>query len=100
MKKLNNLTSLLSMVAVAYALYLELQKPAEERTWHGSIAEFVPYEFRIPTASRAMSRVWNPDDERIFMPTIFGVGWTINWAAAVAWLRKMMSREETAFETD
>lgn len=98
MKRLNDLFRLLGMAAVAYAVYLELRKPPEERTWNGKIGEFVPYEFRIPTVSRVMSRVWNPDDERILMPTIFGVGWTVNWAAVLGLLQRV-SGQETEYET-
>jgi hypothetical protein len=48
---------------------------------NGMIADLVPYDLRVPTLSRAKERVWNPDDDRIFMPTIFGVGWTVNLAS-------------------
>ena len=38
----------------------------------------VPYDFRRPTWSKIKSNYWNPDDERIFMPRAFGIGWDIN----------------------
>lgn len=41
----------------------------------------MPYEFRALTADRVMDRMWNPADPRIFMPRLFGVGWTINFGA-------------------
>ncbi len=41
----------------------------------------MPYEFRSPTASRVMERMWNPSDPRIMMPRSWGVGWTINFGA-------------------
>jgi len=31
--------------------------------------------------------VWNPDDERIFVPSVYGVGWSINLARVVALYR-------------
>ena len=38
----------------------------------------VPYDFRVPTVDRIKDRFWNEDDERIFMPSVFGVGWSLN----------------------
>ena len=56
----------------------ELRKPPRKRTWHGSIAGIVPYDFRRPTLRRAKSRWWNPGDPRILTPRTFGVGWDVN----------------------
>jgi hypothetical protein len=66
-------------VAVA-AIVEQLRLPADERTWEGRVAGLVPYDFRVPTLERARSRWWNPEDERVFVPTVFGVGWTVNLA--------------------
>ncbi|AKU15451.1 DUF5808 domain-containing protein [Luteipulveratus mongoliensis] len=43
----------------------------------------VPYDARRPTGKRVVSRVWNPDDRRLFTPTPFGHGHVINgyWLA-------------------
>lgn len=41
----------------------------------------MPYDFRGTSVDRISSRVWNPADPRIFMPRMFGVGWTINLGA-------------------
>lgn len=43
----------------------------------------MPYDVRRPTLERARSRMWNPDDRRMFPPKAFGWGWTINfyWVA-------------------
>ncbi len=38
-----------------------------------------PYDWRRPTSERAKSRLWNPDDPRLFPPKSFGWGWTINF---------------------
>jgi hypothetical protein len=70
---------------IAFALCMtaiveQLRLPADERTWEGRVAGFVPYDFRVPTLERARSRWWNAQDERLFVPTIFGVGWTVNLA--------------------
>jgi hypothetical protein len=58
----------------------QLLLPADERTWEGRVAGVVPYDFRMPTLERARSRWWNAQDERLFVPTVFGVGWTLNIA--------------------
>ena len=58
----------------------QLRRDPEERTWEGSVAGIVPYDFRMPTLERARSRWWNSDDDRLFVPQVFGVGWTINLA--------------------
>ncbi len=38
----------------------------------------IPYDFRVPTWRKLKSHYWNPDDERIFIPRAFGIGWDIN----------------------
>jgi len=63
---------------VVAAVAQELAKPSEERKWHGTLAGVVPYDFRPPTVERARSTWWGPQDERVFMPQVFGVGWTLN----------------------
>ena len=60
------------------AVLQELSKPSEEREWHGIVAGFVPYDLRPPTVARARSRWWNPEESRVFVPQVFGVGWTLN----------------------
>lgn len=68
----------LGVIALGVAVATELRKPAEERTWEGRIAGFVPYDLRPPTIARARERLWNASDRRILVPTVFGVGWTVN----------------------
>jgi hypothetical protein len=51
---------------------------AWKRQLHGEVGGVVPYDFRPPTAGRLRRRVWAPDDERIFTPTVFGTGWMVN----------------------
>jgi uncharacterized membrane protein len=51
----------------------------------------IPYDFRKPSIERAKSRMWNPDDPRLFPPKSFGWGWTLNfyWLAhPIRWIRK------------
>jgi hypothetical protein len=60
------------------AVLQELEKPEEERKWHGKVAGIVPYDFRIPTMERLKESCWNPYESRIFTPRPFGIGWAIN----------------------
>ena len=41
----------------------------------------VPFDVRIPTASRIGSRWWDPANPDIFVPRVFGAGWDINFGA-------------------
>lgn len=68
----------LAVGLAAGAIVKELRKPRGERTWHGEIAGFVPYDFRLPTLERLKSSLWNPDSSRVFTPQVFGVGWSLN----------------------
>ena len=65
---------------VVAAVIEQLRRDPNERTWEGTVAGFVPYDLRMPTLERARSRWWNNDDGRLFVPQVFGVGWTINLA--------------------
>jgi len=78
-RTLGNLLKIAGAALVAAALYQELKKPPEEREWHGKVADFVPYDFRMPTSERLRERLWNPEDPRIFTEHFFGVGWSINF---------------------
>ena len=69
-----NLSTILLIAAVAQ----ELRKPKEARQWHGKVAWFVPYDFRIPTLGRIKSTLWAPENPSIIVPNVFGVGWTLN----------------------
>jgi hypothetical protein len=60
------------------AVCQELEKPGEERRWHGRLG-FIPYDFRLPTIARFKEFCWNPDKDRIFTHTVWGIGWTINF---------------------
>jgi hypothetical protein len=72
----------LTLAAVAQ----ELNKPEDQRTWHGRIAG-VPYDFRFPTLKRFRNAYWNPDDERIFTDKVVGIGWAVNFSQVVARFR-------------
>jgi Family of unknown function (DUF5808) len=63
---------------VLAAVTQEPAKPSDEREWHGTVAGVVPYDFRPPTLERARATWWSPQDERVFVPQLLGVGWTLN----------------------
>jgi hypothetical protein len=74
-------------LAVA-AVVKERRTPAEERTWHGVVAGFVPYDFRVPTLARFRECMWDPDGELLVNPRVFGVGWTVNAGRVVKLVRE------------
>ena len=80
MERFRRFVKLVAFGFVLAALIDQLRRDPEERTWEGSVAGIVPYDFRMPTLERARSRWWNTDDDRLFVPQVFGVGWTINLA--------------------
>lgn len=60
----------------------------------------MPYDFRPPTARRIAERWWDPLDRRIIVPRVFGIGWTINFAAAAVRLGLMEpDAEDVPFST-
>lgn len=69
----------LALVAVV-AVVQELRKPAGEREWHGKVADFVPYDFRKPTAERFRTTFWNPEGSLV-SGKVFGAGWALNFGA-------------------
>ncbi len=38
----------------------------------------VPYDLRPPTPARLKERLWNPRDQRLFTPSVFGWGFAVN----------------------
>lgn len=86
MKPLKVLIALLTIAAVIK----ELRLPKQQRTWHGALGGFVPYDFRMPTVERIKRTFWNPDGA-IVVGRVFGVGWTINLGAIVAKVRSLSS---------
>ena len=63
----------------AAAVVQELRKPAGTRTWQGRVLG-VPYDLRRPSPERLRSRLWDPTEPRLLVPSAFGVGWTVNLA--------------------
>ena len=68
----------LAWVALIAAIYQELKKPPAERTWHGKVAGFIPYDFRVPTLERVKTAYWDPDSDTLFSEKVIGVGWAVN----------------------
>lgn len=84
--RLSNILTIASLGAAVLAIRQELSKQPSEREWNGKVG-FIPYDFRFPTPSRIRERYWNPDDDRVLVPQLFGVGWTINVGRLVRVLR-------------
>lgn len=80
MEKFRKLVKWIGIALTAMAVWEQLRRPKVARTWEGEVLGFVPYDFRVPTVERARSRWWNPTDDRLFVPAVFGVGWTVNLA--------------------
>ena len=68
------------------AVCQELEKPKEERNWHGKVG-FIPYDFRLPTIERIKEGYWNSDSTKIFSPEVWGIGWAINFHALLEKMR-------------
>ena len=68
------------------ALCQEMEKPKEERQWHGKVG-FIPYDFRLPTLARLRECYWNTEETRIFTDKAVGIGWGINIHALLEKLR-------------
>lgn len=89
------LLRMLILAAVAGAIYTELRKPREERTWHGKLFGVVPYDFRLPSLEQLRLAYWNPRSQRIFTDRPLGVGWAVNIPTALRRLGLMQSRAGT-----
>jgi hypothetical protein len=81
----------LTFVAVAGALYQELRRPPEERTWHGTLLGVVPYDFRPPSPRRFLDAFWNPSSNRLVAAQPFGVGWALNLPVALRWVTSLVN---------
>jgi hypothetical protein len=95
MKRFRRFMMGISMGLIAAAVYRELQKPPEERTWHGQIAGFVPYDFRLPNAERVREAYWNPDEPCIFTDRVLGIGWAINLYSLLQVLSELIAKLQT-----
>lgn len=92
MKRLRQLLYLVAVGLVAAAVYQELQKPPEERTWHGRLFGIIPYDFRVPTLESVREAYWNPSNPNLFSDRVLGVGWGVNLYWPWHWLRGLAAR--------
>jgi hypothetical protein len=81
---------------IVAALLTELRKPSQQRTWQGHIGGVVPYDFRVPQLKQVREEFWNPDSDQVFVPRSFGVGWNVNFAALIQWLRRTAAQLSTS----
>ncbi len=50
----------------------------------------LPYDFSMPTTAKFAARWWNPADPHVFVPRVWGIGWSVNFAAIavkLGWMR-------------
>ena len=78
-KGLNGIALAAAGALLASAVVTELRKPPEDRTWHGRVFG-VPYDFRPPTPAKLRRTFWDPDNDALFTPHAFGVGYSVNLA--------------------
>jgi hypothetical protein len=99
MKDLVNLVRTLIWLAFFGAIYQELKKPAEERTWHGKVAGVVPYDFRLPDLARVKAAYWSPDSDVLFTEQVVGVGWSVNLPVAMRKISEIASQYASAIQS-
>ena len=99
MKDLVNLVRTLIWLAFFGAIYQELKKPPEERTWHGKVAGVVPYDFRIPDLQRLKEAYWAPESDVLFTEKVLGVGWSVNLPVAMRKLSEIASQYAEAIRS-
>ena len=80
------------------AVCQEMEKPEKERKWHGKVAGFIPYDFRLPTVERVKEACWNPYEPRLFTERVCGVGWAVNFYTLLENLR-IMSQPDVSEES-
>jgi hypothetical protein len=91
---LRGLACWLTWGLIGAALYDQLRRPPQERTWTGRIGP-IPYDFRPPSLERMRASFWNPEDARLFTPMPWGIGWSVNLAVLGEQLRPALERLRT-----
>ncbi|HEX2420581.1 MAG TPA: hypothetical protein VHL55_03190 [Acidimicrobiia bacterium] len=81
------LWQILLVIIGVVAIVQELRKPRADRTWHGKVFDFVPYDFRVPSVDRVRETYWNPEGP-VVSGKVFGVGWAPNLGAMFGRLGK------------
>ena len=92
MSDLLKLIRTVAWLVFAAAIYQELRRPPEERTWNGKVAGVVPYDFRVPTIDRLRAAYWAPESDEVFSENVFGVGWAVNIPVAARKLSEIASQ--------
>jgi hypothetical protein len=88
-RALKKIIQLIAAFVFAYAILEQWSRDPKDRTWQGD-AFGVPYDFRPPTPERILQRWWNPKDDRVLTPHVFGVGWSINLYQASQRLKALL----------
>ena len=78
MKGLARTVQMLAWATFVGAIVQELRKPEGERTWHGTVAGLVPYDFRVPSTEKIRQAYWAPERDELLSDAVFGVGWAVN----------------------
>ena len=87
MKNIRRILSRVAFALLIVSVITELRKPKSERTWHGQLFELIPYDLRLPNLVRARATYWDPENSNVLVPTLFGVGWSVNLAALISAIR-------------
>ena len=85
-RTLGDLWKLILAIIGVIAVVQELRKPPAQRTWHGKVANLVPYDFRKPTLDRFRETYWNPEG-----PIVSGKAWGVGWAPNLGAIKRMVS---------
>ena len=86
----------LILAAVVSAVYTELRKPPQKRTWHGKVLGVVPYDLRVPKLDDLRRAYWNPRSQALFTERPLGVGWAVNVPTLLKRLRIRGTRKRRA----
>lgn len=96
LRDLGRLLRTLIVGAVIGAVYTELRKPPQRRTWHGKLLGVVPYDLRVPKLDDLRRAYWNPRSQAIFTERPLGVGWAVNVPALLSRLGVSGGRQRRA----
>lgn len=88
MTKVRRLWFVVIAIVAVLSLRRQLSLPPEDRTWRGYVFG-IPYDYRVPTIDRVLERLWNPDDRRLIVPHVWGIGWTLNIYQVVERIRSL-----------
>lgn len=91
MRRSNRLAAGTGIALIGLALLQEWRKPPAQRSWHGHVLGFVPYDLRPPSVSRFREAWWNPSDQRVFTERDFGVGWAVNLPALARFASEVLT---------